>query len=211
MKNASGALLLILGSLLTAFGQGTESVPRRAIDPTLPKTPPVYELRCRGGKMLTTNGPHDLQFSRVTEKTTASGEVIYKMMLFSRAQTERAAGMDGSGLGEGSCAWIDRPLNTNEYSTELGHVRISFETPANSQLKQKLHGEPIDTSPTAAERYPDALTIPEYLKDPTHCWSFFGVFNPGGYFQVSYHKYWKNDPNVYVPRAPVDLKKVIKP
>jgi hypothetical protein len=35
----------------------------------------------------------------------------------------------------------------------------------NSQLKQKMHGSPVDASPTAAERYPDAQTIPEYMKD----------------------------------------------
>jgi hypothetical protein len=83
----------------------------------------------------------------------------------------------------------------------MGDVSISFETPANAQLKQKLRGEPIDSTATAAERFPDALTIPEYLKDSTHCWSFFGVFKDG-YFQTSSHNYWKYDPNVYVPRRP---------
>src|SRR5262249_45384367 len=138
---------------------------------------------------------------RMGERTAASGEVIYTIMLFARGQHERGAGMDSSALAAGNCTFVDRPLNTNEYSTAMGDVRISFETPANAQLKQKLRGEAVDTSTTAAERFADAQTIPEYLKDSTHCWSFFGVFKDG-YFQTSSHNYWKYDPNVYVPRRP---------
>jgi len=198
MKKSTFAGLLILGFVLTVLGQRAESVPRRSIDPNLPKKPVVYELRCRGGKTLASG--QDMYFMRMGERTSASGEVIYTLMLFARGQRERGAGMDSSALAAGNCAWIDRPLNSNEYGT-MGDVSISFETPANAQLKQKLRGEPIDSTATAAERFPDALTIPEYLKDSTHCWSFFGVFKDG-YFQTSSHNYWKYDPNVYVPRRP---------
>ena len=198
MKNLAFANLLILGFVLTALGQGAESLPRRKTDPNLPKKPPIYELRCRGGKSLPSG--QELYFMRMAERTSASGEVIYTLMLFARGQRERGAGWDSGTLAAGNCAWVDRPMNSNEYGT-MGDVSISFETPANAQLKQKLRGESIDTSATAAERFPDAQSIPEYLKDSTHCWSFFGAFKDG-YFQASSHNYWKYDPNVYVPRRP---------
>ncbi len=210
MKKSLCALLFILGFLVTALGQGAQSLPRRKIDPTVEKKAAVYELRCRGGTTPSSKGPVAIGFSRMSEKTTATGEVILTVLMSSRGQYERAAGLDSSGLNAGSCAWVERPLNTAEYNQQFGDVEILFDTPANSQLKQELHGEPVDRSSTAAERFPDALTIPEYMKDSTHCWSFFGVFKDG-LFQTSYHKYWKNDPTVYVPKPPVDLKGTIKP
>jgi hypothetical protein len=50
--------------------------------------------------------------------------------------------------------------------------RIAFVTARNAQLQQTLNGSTVDRSPTAAERWPDVNTIPEYLKDPTHFWRF---------------------------------------
>ena len=199
MKNFLFTILLFLVLSITALGQRAESVRKRPIDPTLPKTPALYELRCRGGNSPGSRGPYALGFGKIAEKTTSSGDVIFTIALYSRGQHERAAGADNSGLIEGSCAWIDRPLNAKEFNRENGQVSILFDTPANAQLKQKLHGGSIDTTPTAAERYPDAQTIPEYMKAPNHYWSFFGVVKDG-YFQSSYHRHWTKPP------APYDMK-----
>jgi len=74
-------------------------------------------------------------------------------------------GPAGYGLSPGSCAWTDRTAMPPEPGT------ISFVTARNAQIKQAQSGS-IDRSPTAAERYPDVFTIPEYLKDPQHYWTF---------------------------------------
>ena len=50
--------------------------------------------------------------------------------------------------------------------------RIRFATAGNAQLKQVQSGSVVDTTATAAERWPDVHTIPAYLKDPAHYWSF---------------------------------------
>jgi hypothetical protein len=50
--------------------------------------------------------------------------------------------------------------------------KIWFITASNAQLKQMQSGGTVDRSSTAAERYPDVRSIPEYLKDPAHYWTF---------------------------------------
>lgn len=75
-------------------------------------------------------------------------------------------GPAGSGLATGSCAWTDRAAMPPEPG------KIWFITASNAQLKQVQSGGAIDRSPTAAERWPDVRSIPEYLKDPAHYWTF---------------------------------------
>ena len=110
----------------------------------------------------------------------------------------QAAGPNGTGLKPGQCSWADRPIN--------GRFLIRFETPANAQLKQQLHGTPLDTSPTAAERFPDAQSIPAYMNDTNHYWSFFGAKPVNNFFVAIGHKYWKPGPIVR-PADPIRLKK----
>ena len=74
-------------------------------------------------------------------------------------------GPAGYGLSPGMCSWTDRTAMPPEPGT------ISFVTARNAQIRQAQSGS-IDRSPTAAERYPDVFTIPEYLKDPQHYWTF---------------------------------------
>jgi hypothetical protein len=75
-------------------------------------------------------------------------------------------GPTGSGLAAGSCAWTDRRAMPPEPG------KIWFITASNAQLRQTQSGVPLDRSPTAAERYPDVRSIPEYLKDPARYWTF---------------------------------------
>ena len=78
----------------------------------------------------------------------------------------RVPGSTGAGLAPGSCAWTDRTAMPPEPG------KIWFVTASNAQLRQMQSGVPVDRSPTAAERYPDVRTIPEYLKNPAHYWRF---------------------------------------
>jgi hypothetical protein len=75
-------------------------------------------------------------------------------------------GETGRGLDPGSCAWVNRTGMAREPG------RVDFATAGNAQLKQMQSGGTVDRSATAAERWPDVRSIPEYLKDPAHYWTF---------------------------------------
>src|SRR5690606_14013324 len=75
-------------------------------------------------------------------------------------------GEAGHGLAPGSCAWDDRAGLAPEGGT------IAFVTAANAQLAQARSGSAVDRSATAADRWPDAQTIPVYLTAPSRYWTF---------------------------------------
>jgi hypothetical protein len=152
--------------------------------------PPSNEIRCRGyGK----RGGSEFVFSTINSRSNSAGETILTYEI-GFTPSVRAAGANGEGLQPGECSFVDRTIS------ERGPYRIRFETPANAQLKQQLHGTPLDTSPTAAERFPDAQTIPAYLRDPNHYWSFFGAEQVNNFFVATGYKYWKPEPVKAVAR-----------
>jgi hypothetical protein len=175
--------------------------------------PEALELRCRGGSTAAGGGAF-LAFETVGSRVSSSGETILSISLRFMGTAVWADQEFGTGgrlisdrhwdLGGSKCTWIDssdrgpyRPLSPEEPR------EIRFETPANAQLKQQLHGTPVDTSPTAAERYPDAQSIPAYMKLQNHYWSFFVENTNQSYFLASRHKYWKAGLEVV---RPVDSK-----
>jgi hypothetical protein len=139
------------------------------------------EIRCRG---YSRTGGSEYVFFTINSRPSPTGETIVTYEIAFTPGT-RAAGLRGEGLQPGNCAWADRPIG------EQGPYRIRFETVANAQLKQQLHGTPVDRSSTAAESYPDVNTIPIYLKGENHYWSFGGITNVGSYFVATGHGYWK--------------------
>lgn len=140
--------------------------------------PQYQELRCRGG---------GLRFVVVPGRATSSGEqTMYMTVDFQHA--EQPAGLVGRNLQPGQCAFADRALRTDEPEQIIQEI-VSF-----GQLKEKLHGSAVDSSPTAAERFPDAKNVPQYLSDAKHYWSFFVHQNaplPAGRFECSNSRYWK--------------------
>jgi hypothetical protein len=143
--------------------------------------PTSNEIRCRG---YSGTGGSQYVFFTINSRPSPTGETIitYEMAF---TPSMKAAGSRGEGLRPGECAFVDRPIS------ERGPYRIRFETVANAQLKQQLHGTPLDTSPTAAERFPDTQTISAYLKDPNHYWSFFGAKPGGSFFVATGNRFWK--------------------
>jgi len=128
------------------------------------------QLRCRGG-----NG-HDFAQAKRLGPNQVALRLTYPI-----ART--SAGRLGRGLEPGQCAWDDR----TDARAEPG--RILFVTPGNAQLKQQQSGSEVDRSPTAAERWPDAHTIPAYLSDSTHYWTFtVSLANPDSALN---HRFWK--------------------
>ncbi|HVL17600.1 MAG TPA: hypothetical protein VM387_06375 [Gemmatimonadales bacterium] len=110
-------------------------------------------LRCRGGGRAT--------FAQGQRK----GPNLFAMTLkYQVAST--AAGPIGKGLQPGTCAWADR----TDAIAEPG--RIEFTTARNAQREQEQTGGVVDSSATAAERWPDLRTIPAYMTDPAHYWTF---------------------------------------
>lgn len=142
-------------------------------DPSTP-VPESYELRCRGG---------GLKFNSTQGRTSSSGEQMMNMTV------DFAAGTQGSGayktLSPGQCSWVDRGFRNGE-PTQIRLEIVDF-----AQLQQSRHGSPVDRSPTAAESYPDAQNVPQYLTSADHYWSFW-VYNTGnGHLQSTRHRYFK--------------------
>jgi hypothetical protein len=138
--------------------------------------PPVYELRCRGGG-------DGFEFANLGLEPRASGEEAFVLLSLAFTPGPAGAGPNAQGLRPGTCAWIDRAVNHAEPAA------IQFTTPAYGQLKQKT----LDTSLTAAERYPDVQSIAHYLADPNHYWSFFAYNTNRGYLLAARHRFWKAD------------------
>ena len=140
------------------------------------------EIFCRG---YSHPGGAEFVFFTINSRPSSTGETLVTYEIAFTPGT-RAAGARGDGLQPGDCAFADRPIG------EAGPYRIRFETVANAQLKQSLHGSTIDRSTTAAESYPDVNTIPVYLKGENHYWSFGGVTDSGqGYFVATGNGFWK--------------------
>jgi len=141
------------------------------------------EIRCRGYAKV---GGGQFVFLTINSRPSSTGETIITYEL-AYTPSLKAAGSGGEGLRPGECAWADRVIGTN------GPFRIKFDITDNAQLKEVLHGSAVDRSPTAAERYPDAHNMPEYLKVENHYWSFFipNTNQNSGYFEASGSKYWK--------------------
>lgn len=137
----------------------------------------TYQLLCRGigGGM---------SFRKGESVRSSTGEDIVTVQLTFK-KSGKAAGAQGAGLDPGQCSWIDRPINERE------PFKLQFETRANAQLKQVLNGSTVDRSPTAAERYPDATSIPEYMKDQSHYYSFKVYNSNQGYFIATGSKFFK--------------------
>lgn len=191
LTSAFVGLLLIAAAGVTAIAQTNPKVTPIGKKPSAEKeiegvkktgatndAPQYQELRCRGG---------GLRFVVVAGRTTSSGDqTMYMTVDFQHAA--QPAGLVGRSLQPGQCAFVDRALRTDEPEQIIQEI-VSF-----GQLKEKLHGSAVDTSPTAAERYPDSKNVPQYLSDARHYWSFYVRQNaplPSGRFESSYGRYWK--------------------
>jgi hypothetical protein len=142
--------------------------------------PPFEELRCRGGA--------GLHFTILEGRTNSSGEATnYVILAFMPAA--QAAEASGLHLQAGQCAYVDRAVRGDEPNDMFLEI-VYF-----GQLRQQLHGTPVDNSPTAAERFPDAQNLPRYLGDPKHYWSFYVHQTaplPLGRFETSsVGRFWK--------------------
>lgn len=140
---------------------------------------PFQELRCRGGA--------ELRIIVNDGRTTAIGEQT-KIMVVTFTPSAQPADPSGRNLHPGQCAFPQRTVRTNE------PIQIVQEIVYFAQLNRQRHGDPVDTSPNAAEKYPDAQNVPKYLGDAKHYWIFFvrqtGPL-PSGLFEVSNGHAWK--------------------
>ena len=145
-----------------------------------PADEPEYrELRCRGRYGMSI---------KVGDWYPSSAGEPMKQMIINFSLIDKPTNNWGHHLRPGDCAYVDTPGKVLGVS-ELQQVIVAF-----GQLKQKLSGSNVDTSPTAAERFPDAQNVPQYLQDSNHYWSFFVKYTGRGYFEVSYGKFWKPAP-----------------
>lgn len=171
-------------------GQFRAQEPPARPAPARPAAERRERLRCRGG-----GGASFVQGER-------KGPNLFAMTLTYQAASS-AAGPLGKGLQPGTCAWADRA----DAPAEPG--RIEFLTARNAQREQERAGGPVDSSATAAERYPDVRTIPAYMTDPAHFWTFtVSLTNPDSALR---HQAWSPtapdapdvpDPVAATPPAP---------
>lgn len=181
------SLLIALGAIWTSVA-GSE--PPRHSPSLKPAAYVSYELRCRGG---------GLRFSSSPGQTLSTGEQMYNMTMDFAAGTQGASATR-PGLNPGQCSWVDRGFRGGE------PTQVRFEIVYFGQTAQARHGSSIDRSPTAAEHYPDAQNLPQYLGDSGHYWSFFVYNTNQGYMQATGHKLFKPstrlDPNAQPQRFP---------
>jgi hypothetical protein len=161
MKIFPLALTLSLLAVVLVASELTSSKAEASLDPSMPMQQ-SYELRCRGG---------NLKFNSTPGSTSSSGEQMTNMTI------DFAVGTQGAGTGKpnlnpGQCSWIDRGFRPGE------PPQIHLELVSFGQQAQARHGSPVDRSPTAAERYPDAQNVPLYLSSSDHYWTFW-VYNTG--------------------------------
>ena len=160
------------------------------------------ELRCRGGA--------GLRFI-LTDGRTPSADAT-RIMIVDFQPAAQPPGRSGSNLQPGQCSFPERVVQTNEPHQIVQEI-VYF-----AQLKRQLHGDPVDTSPTAAEKYPDAQNVPKYLSDAKHYWIFFvrqtGPL-PSGQFEASNGRAWKfgKENEVVIPNSNrnKDRGRVVKP
>jgi hypothetical protein len=131
------------------------------------------ELRCRGGGSGLAFTPGG-----------SAGTNLVNMTLGYQVSA-KPPGTTGGGLDPGSCAWVDREGMAREPG------RVDFITAGNAQLKQIQSGGTVDRTATAAERYPDANTIPVYLSDRNRFWTF--TVTVGSPSTARAHAAWKMD------------------
>ena len=140
-----------------------------------PEEPEYRELRCRGS--------YSMQI-KVGEGRSMPGEQLMNMVVIFDP-VYKATDDFGSHLRPGQCAFANWTMQ-GAIPSELHQEIIAY-----GQIKQRLKGTPVDESPTAAERFPDAQNVPVYLKDSGNYWSFY-VKNTGrGYFEATYGRHWK--------------------
>jgi hypothetical protein len=161
------------------------------------------ELRCRGRS--------GLRFTVNEGRTTSSGEQT-KIMIVDFQPAAQPADPSGRNLQPGQCAFPERVVRANEPNQIVQEI-VDF-----AQLKKQLHGDHVDTSPTAAEKYPDAQNVPKYLSDAKHYW-IFSVRQtgplPSGQFEASNGRAWKpgKENEVVIPNSNrnKDRERVLKP
>ena len=171
MKLFLVVLTLFLMAVILAATERTSSK-AEIFDPSMQQS---YELRCRGGS---------LKFNSTPGRTASSGEQMMNVTIDFAVGTQ-AAGKGKPNLNPGQCSWIDRGFRPGE------PPQIRLEMVYFAQQQQALHGSTVDRSPTAAERYPDAQNVPQYLSDSTHYWTFWVYNTSHGYLQATGNKYFK--------------------
>ena len=175
MKIFQLALTLSLLAVVLAASELISSKAEASLDPSM-SMQQSYELRCRGGGSM--------KFNSTPGSTSSSGEQMTNVTI------DFAVGTQGAGTGKpnlnpGQCSWIDRGFRPGE------PPQIHLEIVSFGQQAEARHGSPVDRSPTAAERYPDAQNLPQYLLNSDHYWTFW-VYNTGQrYLQSTSHRVFK--------------------
>ena len=141
-----------------------------------------FQLICRGGQRLRV-GSSDMRQAPATSDLPPW--VLISTMTVDFDRSAQAPDRSGRNLRPGECSPAGFQLRDTD-PTQLQSYVVT-----NGQWKRGRDGLPEDRAPNVAERYPDAHSISEYLKDANHYWSFLASDSGHGYLQTSYSRYWK--------------------
>lgn len=171
----SRLILTIVISTFTTGVVGTPAAVRVETGLSVSRTIPAqttFPLLCRGGGNMTTQ--------RGGPVPDANGvEMVVIVVRFSRSA--RPATANASGLKPGQCAWIDRAVNFREPN------ELRFKVPLHAEAAPGTGGK----ASTAAERAADAFSVPDYLKDDTHYYTFSAYNSNQGHLRATDSRYFK--------------------
>ena len=168
---------------------------------TQTETQPMHvprELRCRGGASLEF-------YSRFNVRQTGAGQPI-DWLTITFVWAKGPAGMLGEGLQPGECSWVNYARDT----TDTQRV-VSIYIVDRAEPRPKLNGREVVLGGEAAETITDADTVPRYLSDSDHYWSFWVTPKDNGYFDVHRHSYWKKARVDRIPTQTVPMKRHLPP
>jgi hypothetical protein len=141
-----------------------------------------FQLICRGGQPLRV-GSSDVRHAPAMSDLPPW--ILISTMTVDFDRSAQAPDRSGRNLRPGECSPAGFQLRDTD------PTRLQSDLVTNGQWKRGRDGLPEDRAPNVAERYPDAHSISEYLKDANHYWSFLAGDSGQGYLHAYSFGYWK--------------------
>lgn len=135
-----------------------------------------FQLICRGGPGLRIAISEPYVAGTKGSFVGGVGLATVSTMTVDFGRSNQLPDRSGRNLKPGQCSPADFLLRDGDAT----QVRVAI----------SVH-DPWDKSADAAETIPSTGTIPRYLKDPHHFWSFAARDSGNGYLQAADSRYWK--------------------
>lgn len=132
----------------------------------------IMQLRCRGGP--------GFDFKVISNPSKHNAAYVTMSLHYRHVGPAREGADPFAALAPGTCSWNDPK------AVEPGEV--TFDLVADAQASQVRRGIPVDRSVNAAYSFEDTATVPRFMTDPGHYYSFY-VWESGDNFSQSHGAY----------------------